>query len=208
MRGRCSTPSWPETSTIACARRSWRRPGATRWRSWSCLGAGRRPNSRSGSVWRTPYRWRLIWSTASPNAWTRLPRPTRLFLLAAALEPTGDLSLLQRAIRQLDVDFAASAPAGQAGLIELGVRVRFRHPLARSAVARAAEVADLQTVAPRSRRGDRPGPRSRPAGVAPGARGERVLTRRSPSTWRAPQIGLGREAAWLRRRRFSSVPSN
>ena len=75
-----------------------------------------------------------------------LPRPTRLFLLAAALEPTGDLSLLQRAIRHLDVDFAAAAPAVQAGLVELGVRVRFRHPLARSAVARAAEVADLQTV--------------------------------------------------------------
>ena len=76
----------------------------------------------------------------------RLPRPTRLFLLAAALEPIGDVSLLRRAVRQLDVDFAASAPAVQAGLIELGVRVRFRHPLARSAVARAAEVSDLQAV--------------------------------------------------------------
>ena len=34
----------------------------------------------------------------------------------------------------------------EAGLVEVGVRVRFRHPLARSAVARAAEVTDLQTV--------------------------------------------------------------
>ncbi len=75
-----------------------------------------------------------------------LPRPTRLFLLAAALEPIGDMSLLQRAVQRLDVDFGASAAAVRAGLIELTVRVRFRHPLARSAVARAAEVSDLQAV--------------------------------------------------------------
>ena len=75
-----------------------------------------------------------------------LPSPTRLFLLAAALEPIGDVSLLRRALQRLDVDFAASAPAVRAGLIELSVRVRFRHPLARSAVARAAEVTDLQAV--------------------------------------------------------------
>ena len=75
-----------------------------------------------------------------------LPGATRLFLLAAALEPTGDVSLLRRAIGKLDVEFAAAAPAVEAGLVEVGVRVRFRHPLARSAVARAAEVTDLQTV--------------------------------------------------------------
>ncbi|TCC07168.1 ATP-binding protein [Kribbella soli] len=77
---------------------------------------------------------------------TGLPGPTRLFLLAAALEPVGDLSLLGRAVQRLDVDFAASAPAVRAGLIELGARVRFRHPLVRSAVARAAEVTDLRAV--------------------------------------------------------------
>ena len=75
-----------------------------------------------------------------------LPRPTRLLLLAAALEPIGDVSLLRRTVGQLGVDFAASAPALRAGLLELGVRVRFRHPLARSAVARTAEVSDLQAV--------------------------------------------------------------
>ena len=75
-----------------------------------------------------------------------LPGPTRLFLLAAALEPVGDLSLLGRAMQRLDVDLAASAPAVRAGLIELSARVRFRHPLVRSAVARAAEVTDLRAV--------------------------------------------------------------
>ena len=75
-----------------------------------------------------------------------LPSPTRMFLLAAAIEPTGDVSLLRRALRRLNVDFAASDPAVRAGLIELSVRVRFRHPLARSAVARAAGVTDLQAV--------------------------------------------------------------
>lgn len=77
---------------------------------------------------------------------TALPAPTRLFLLAAALEPVGDLSLLRRAVRRLDVDFAASAPAVRVGLIELSARVRFRHPLVRSAVARAAELTDLRAV--------------------------------------------------------------
>ncbi len=75
-----------------------------------------------------------------------LPGPTRLFLLAAALEPVGDLSLLGRAMQRLDVDLAASAPAVRVGLIELSARVRFRHPLVRSAVARAAEVTDLRAV--------------------------------------------------------------
>lgn len=75
-----------------------------------------------------------------------LPGSTRLFLLAAALEPVGDLSLLRRAIERLDVDIAAATPAVRAGLIELSARVRFRHPLVRSAVARAAEASDLRAV--------------------------------------------------------------
>ena len=75
-----------------------------------------------------------------------LPEATRLLLLTAALEPLGDVGLLRRAVQRLDVDFAAAAPAVHAGLIDLGVRVRFRHPLARSAVARAAELPDLQAA--------------------------------------------------------------
>ena len=40
----------------------------------------------------------------------------------------------------------AHAPAEAAGLIELGARVRFRHPLVRSAAYRAAEPPDRRAV--------------------------------------------------------------
>ena len=60
------------------------------------------------------------------------------------------------------------APAAEAGLLELGARVRFRHPLVRSAVYRAAAAADRRRVAPGAGRGHRPGARPRPAGLAPG----------------------------------------
>ncbi|HET6988428.1 MAG TPA: LuxR family transcriptional regulator, partial [Kribbella sp.] len=75
-----------------------------------------------------------------------LPGPTHLFLLAAALEPIGDLNLLRRTLQRLEVDFAASVPAVRAGLIELSARVSFRHPLVRTAVVRAAEVTTLRAV--------------------------------------------------------------
>ena len=41
---------------------------------------------------------------------------------------------------------AAVTAAAASGLIELGGQVRFRHPLVRSAVYRAADVAELQRV--------------------------------------------------------------
>jgi DNA-binding CsgD family transcriptional regulator len=75
-----------------------------------------------------------------------LPAQTRSFLLAAAVEPVGDLALLWRAAEQLEIGADAAAAAEAAGLIELGARVRFRHPLVRSTACRAANVADLQEV--------------------------------------------------------------
>ena len=67
-----------------------------------------------------------------------LPGQTRRLLLAAAAEPIGDVTLLWRAAGRLGVGADAAAPAEAAGLIELGARVRFRHPLLRAAVYRAA----------------------------------------------------------------------
>ena len=73
-----------------------------------------------------------------------LPGETQLLLLVAAAEPVGDVSLLWRAAEQLGIRGTASRPAEEAALIEVGIRVRFRHPLVRSAVYRAASAQDRQ----------------------------------------------------------------
>ena len=75
-----------------------------------------------------------------------LPRETQRLLLVAAAEPVGDVSLLWRAAERLGIRGDAGRPAEEAGLIELGIRVRFRHPLMRSAAYRAAHFRDRQEV--------------------------------------------------------------
>jgi DNA-binding CsgD family transcriptional regulator len=75
-----------------------------------------------------------------------LPRETQLLLLVAAAEPVGDASLLWRAAEQLGIGGDAGRPAEDAGLIDLGIRVRFRHPLMRSAAYRATDFRDRQDV--------------------------------------------------------------
>src|SRR5439155_16870788 len=67
-----------------------------------------------------------------------LPEGSRRLLLVAAAEPTGDPALVWRAARRLGITAAALEPAESAGLLEVGARVRFRHPLVRSAVYLAA----------------------------------------------------------------------
>ncbi len=73
-----------------------------------------------------------------------LPAPTRLLLLIAAAEPTGDPALVWRAAAQLGLGIGAAGDAEAAGLVTFGARVRFRHPLVRSAVYRAASREDRQ----------------------------------------------------------------
>jgi DNA-binding CsgD family transcriptional regulator len=75
-----------------------------------------------------------------------LPDDTRLLLLLAAAEPVGDMSLLWRAAQVLGVDREAAAPAEAAGLADFGIRIRFRHPLVRSAIYHAATVGDRRSV--------------------------------------------------------------
>ena len=75
-----------------------------------------------------------------------LPVTTQRLLLAAAAEPVGDVTLLWRAAGRLGVGADAAAPAEAAGLLELGARVRFCHPLLRAAVYRAAAVPDRRGV--------------------------------------------------------------
>ncbi len=73
-----------------------------------------------------------------------LPDRTRQLLLLAAADPTGDAVLLWRAAGHLGIGADAAAPAVDAGLVELDTRVRFRHPLARSAAYRSASTPDRQ----------------------------------------------------------------
>jgi DNA-binding CsgD family transcriptional regulator len=56
------------------------------------------------------------------------------------------VTLLWRAAGRLGVGADAVAPAETAGLIELGARMRFRHPLLRAAVYRAAALPDRREV--------------------------------------------------------------
>ena len=75
-----------------------------------------------------------------------LPKESRLLVLAAAAEPTGDSSLVWRAAGRLGIGAQAAAPTAGAGLVEFGAQVRFRHPLVRSASYRSASAQDLQEV--------------------------------------------------------------
>jgi DNA-binding CsgD family transcriptional regulator len=73
-----------------------------------------------------------------------LPAQTRLLLLLAAADPSGDWSLVWRAAGQLGIPIDAAAPATEAALAEFSSRIRFRHPLVRSAAYRSAPLADRQ----------------------------------------------------------------
>ena len=75
-----------------------------------------------------------------------LPPATRLLLLVAAAEPVGDPLLVWKAAAALGIEGGAADPATVAGLVELGAQVRFRHPLVRSAVYRAAVPRDRRRV--------------------------------------------------------------
>jgi DNA-binding CsgD family transcriptional regulator len=75
-----------------------------------------------------------------------LPGPARLWLVVAAAEPTGDLALVWRAQAQLGIPAVAAESAVQDGLVEVGARVRFRHPLVRSAVYRSASGSERQAA--------------------------------------------------------------
>jgi len=69
----------------------------------------------------------------------------RLLLLAAA-EPTGDPLLLWRAAEQLAIGPTAADDLEGEGLLAIGERVRFRHPLVRSAVYGSAARRERRAV--------------------------------------------------------------
>src|SRR5215211_8929556 len=69
----------------------------------------------------------------------------RLVLLAAA-EPVGDPLLLWRAADRLGITPADADEAEAQGLLAIGERVRFRHPLARTAIYRSAAAQERRLV--------------------------------------------------------------
>jgi DNA-binding CsgD family transcriptional regulator len=75
-----------------------------------------------------------------------LPAEARRLLQLAAADPSGDRALVWRAAGRLGIPVQAAAPAVEAGLVEFGPRVRFRHPLVRSAAYRSASFPDRQQM--------------------------------------------------------------
>jgi DNA-binding CsgD family transcriptional regulator len=75
-----------------------------------------------------------------------LPAPARRLLLVAAAEPVGDPMLVWRAAGRLGIPPDAAAAAEADGLLMIGARVMFRHPLVRSAVYRAASPPERRAV--------------------------------------------------------------
>jgi DNA-binding CsgD family transcriptional regulator len=73
-----------------------------------------------------------------------LPESTRQLLVLAGADPVGDATLVWRAAETLGIGAGALGPAEDAELLEIGERVRFRHPLVRSAVHRGGPPAERQ----------------------------------------------------------------
>jgi DNA-binding CsgD family transcriptional regulator len=76
----------------------------------------------------------------------RLPPDTQLLVLAATAEPLGDPVLLHSAAKTLEIDMTAVDAAVDAGLLTVGRRVEFAHPLVRSSAYRSAEAKDRHRV--------------------------------------------------------------
>jgi DNA-binding CsgD family transcriptional regulator/tetratricopeptide (TPR) repeat protein len=75
-----------------------------------------------------------------------LPAQTRRLLQLAAADPSGDPVLVWRAAGRLAIGAGAAGPAVEAGLAEFGARVRFRHPLVRSAAYRSASAQERREL--------------------------------------------------------------
>ena len=75
-----------------------------------------------------------------------LSQQAQRLLLVAAAEPVGDAALFLRAAAELGIPIDALAPAEAAGLIEFGSRMRFAHPLMRSAAYRSADLTQRREI--------------------------------------------------------------
>src|SRR5258707_492783 len=74
------------------------------------------------------------------------PAQTQRLLLLAAAEPTGDPALLWRAADRFGIGAGAADAAESGGVLVVGARGSFRHPLGRSAIYRSASLHDRRRV--------------------------------------------------------------
>jgi DNA-binding CsgD family transcriptional regulator/tetratricopeptide (TPR) repeat protein len=76
-----------------------------------------------------------------------LPTHSLRLIQVAAAEPSGDSFLVWRAAERLGIPAQSAAePAVEAGLVEFGTRVRFRHPLVRSTAYRSTPPDDRREI--------------------------------------------------------------
>ena len=75
-----------------------------------------------------------------------LPSDSRRLMQLAAADPVGDPLLVWRAAERLGISIDAATPPAEAGLLEFGARVRFRHPLVRSAAYWSASLQERREV--------------------------------------------------------------
>jgi DNA-binding CsgD family transcriptional regulator len=111
------------------------------------LPRGLGPGELAGGFWlpdRRPVASRI--EDSFHRQFQSLPRETQRFLLTAAADPTGAITMLWRAGELQGIPADAAAPAQDAGLVELGARVHFGHPLVRSAVYQAAPPGDRRAA--------------------------------------------------------------
>src|SRR5215471_2176288 len=148
------------------------------------------------------------------NRLEALPADTRSLLLVAAAEPVGDAVLVWRAAGRLGIAASAAAAAESDGLVEIGARVRFRHPLVRSAVYRSAARPDRRAahlaLAEVTDRESDPDRRAWHLAAAAAGPDEQVAAELERSAGRAQaRGGMAAAAAFLRRAaEFTSQPAS
>jgi DNA-binding CsgD family transcriptional regulator len=75
-----------------------------------------------------------------------LPAASQRLLLVASADELGEAAQVWQAAELLGIEPDAAIPASEAGLLDIGMQVRFRHPLVRSAVYHAAPVEERRAV--------------------------------------------------------------
>ena len=180
-------------------RRGGREPvGVARARRAGC----RRPSWPAGSRSRRRCRSPTGSRRRSAGGSRHCLAEARALMFVAAAEPVGDPVVVLQAARALDIPPDAAEAAAADGLLEVGTRVTFRHPLVRSVAYHAATPGPAQPRAPGARGRDGPGGRSGSAGLASCPSDERARRRRCrrARALRRPSAGPW----WFRRRRRRS----